>query len=329
MSYGGDFAIGWSRQRKVCSEAHFDAYFRMALGDEALPRKEIDRLIAQAGDKDAVKTALRKALTVTGSQSTTKASTLLSELNLHADQVSEASVGPLLSAIFEIADELDVEADVARGFGMASNTLRIHWLLRRLTLERFDLPTRSAMFMAACKDAPAGWFVDFAESAYRDYYPRPGRNPEPEEKCLVTASDAEKLHKRELTTIAAAAKTAEFLDHRQLPYLLHRWADFDGGTAVKRWTKSQLKNDESAAKLAKAFTSYSWSQGMGFAGLGDRVAKRNTRAGVDTVDRVLDRVAFRKRVEALSKSKKLPAPGQEAIDTFLDAWRRHDKDPHD
>jgi len=330
MSYGHDFDSIWSRQRRVCSSAHFDAYFRMSLDDEALPRREIDQLIAHAGDKSAVKKALLDALKEARGQGT-KAALLLSELNLHSDAVSAENVKPLLAALFEIADDIDVEADVARGFGMANNNLRLRWLLRRLTLERFDLPTRSAIFMEACKGAQTGWLVDFADSAYRDYHPREGKNPEPEEKCLVTSADADRLRKRQLKVIQAAAKSGALIDHRQLPYLLHRWCDLAGkdGAAVKRWTKAQLKDDTAVAKLARAFTGYSWSQGMGFAGLGDTVAKRNTRASVDALDRIMDRAAFRKRVEALSKAKSLPSDEQQAIDTFLEAWRRHDKNPRD
>jgi hypothetical protein len=42
-------------------------------------------------------------------------------------------------------------------------------------------------------------------------------------------------------------------------------------------------------------TSYSWSQSVAFAGLGDAVAKRNIRAEIDALDRLLDVSVFRAR----------------------------------
>jgi predicted KAP-like P-loop ATPase len=302
LSYGHDSESEWAKQRRVCSEAHFDAYFRLSLDDNALPKKEIDQLIQAAGDKVTVQRVMRDALKVVRSQGATKAALLLDELNLHAADVEDDNVGPLLAALFEIADEIDVEADVARGFGMANNNLRLHWLLRRLTLERFTLARRSALFMTACKDAPLGWLIDFSESAYRDYHPREGKSPSPEEKCLVLSDDADQLRKRELQAVQKAVKSGTLIDHRQLPHLLFRWRDLAGkdGAAVKKWTKAHLKKDDAVVKIAKAFTSYSWSQGMGFGGLGDRVAKRDTRASVDSLDLIMDSAEFRRRVEKLA-----------------------------
>src|SRR6202042_1982359 len=102
----------------------------------------------------------------------TKAKLILDELNLHAARVAQKDVGVFLKALFEIADELDVESDKERGFSLGDNQLRIHWLLRSLTRDRFDLPARSKLFVMACKTASLSWLVDFARSAYNDYHPR-------------------------------------------------------------------------------------------------------------------------------------------------------------
>jgi hypothetical protein len=320
-----------ARRRRACSKAHFDAYFRFSLGDETLPRNEIDQLIARAADDEFVTAAFREALTVKRSNGSTKAALLLDELNLHAEKVTDVHVGPLLATIFKLGDELHVDADAARGFSIANNQLRIHWLLRRLTLDRFDLAKRSAIFVTACKKAALGWLIDFAESAYRDYHPREGKNPEPEQNCLTTLSDAESLHRKELGRIRGASKSDELGDHRELPYLLYRWRDVahNDGAEVKQWTNKQLAHDDMVVKFAKAFTSYSWSQGLGFAGMGDMVARRDTRANVNTLEMIMDKARFRARVEELAAKEALAKPQAEIIRTFLDAWLRHDKNPHD
>jgi predicted KAP-like P-loop ATPase len=172
MHYGESSATEWARLRRVCSADHFDAYFRFALGDEVLPRSEIDAVISRASDVEFVKVKLREALAAKRKNGKTKAALLLDELNLHAETIADDAVTPLLTAVFSLADELNVESDRAAPFDMGDNQLRIHWLLRRLARERFDLARRSAVFMTACEGAPLGWLVDFAESAYTDYHPR-------------------------------------------------------------------------------------------------------------------------------------------------------------
>jgi predicted KAP-like P-loop ATPase len=200
------------------------------------------------------------------------------------------------------------------------------------SLEKMKAPEGTVVaLMAACKGAPLGWLIDFSESAYRDYHPREGKSPSPEEKCLVLSADADLLRKRELKAVQLAVKSGTLIDHRELPYLLFRWRDLAGrdGAAVKKWTKAQLKKDDAVVKIAKAFTSYSWSQGMGFAGLGDRVSKRNTRASVDSLDLIMDSAEFRRRIEKLAAKKTPLAPTDaETVRIFLEAWRKRDKDPH-
>ena len=329
MHYGEGSTTEWERQRRVCSKDHFDAYFRFALGDDVLPRGEVDELIAHASDQDFIKAKLREALTAKRKNGQTKAALLLDELNLHAVKVLDENVAPLLAAIFSIGDELNVDSDAAGPFDIGDNHLRIHWLLRRLTLERFDLARRSAVLLTACEAAALSWMVDFTDSAYSDYHPREGKAPEPEEKCLTTAADADALRVKALERLRSAGASGELAASKRLPYLLFRWRAFaaDDGAEVKTWTAAQMEHDAMIVTFAKAFTSYSWSQSMGMTGLGDAVAKRDTRANVDALDAILDKARFRARVEDLAAGGALSPGDGDAIRVFLEAWQRHDKNP--
>lgn len=323
LSYGADSATNWSRDRLVCSEDHFDSYFRFSIGDEVLSRAELDELISKAADETFVKASMRAALGVIRRDGSTKAKLILDELNLHAARVDEKAVGPLLKALFEIADELDVDSDKERGFSFGDNELRLHWLLRSLTRDRFDLTVRSKLLVAACKAASLAWFVDFARSAYDQHHPRDGKRPAEEPDCLTTKSDAKALHALALRRIRNASKSDELGSSKRLAYLMFRWLDLaaDDGLEVKRWTKKQMKDDAMIAVFAKAFTSHSWSQGMGMFGLGDTVAKRNTNANVDSLDKVLDRDQFRKRIEQVA-AKGGTDDAARAVSQFLAAWKQ-------
>jgi predicted KAP-like P-loop ATPase len=326
MTYGDGFARQWAMERRVCSPDHFDSYFRFAIGDEVLTSTELDAFLARADDIDYVKTTLRHAVTVIRRSGGTKAAVWLDELNTHAERVDRAKVQSLLTALFEVADELNVEADTAKAFSIGNNELRLHWLLRALTKERMPLGERSALFRQACDTASLGWLADFTRSAWTDYHPREGKEREPPEKCLTTETDAEQLRTLLRSRIEAAAADGTLLTHKDLPFLLHSWVDLttDDGAAVRAWTSAALATDDGVRRLAKAFTSYGWTQGLGFAGMGDAVAKRVTRVSPTGMARLMDLDAFRPRAEALAS-----AGGNPEIQEFLEAWRRADRGDRD
>ena len=321
MGYGEGFARQWAMERRVCSPDHFDSYFRFAIGDEVLTSTELDAFLVRAADIEFVKTTLRHAATVARRSGGTKAAVWLGELTTHAERVERGKVQPLLTALFEIADELKVEADAGKGFSIGNNQLRLHWLLRALTSERMPLDERSAVFRQACNTASLGWLDDFTHSAWTDYHPREGKQPEPQAKCLTTEADAEQLRILLRSRIEAAALDGTLLAHRDLPSLLHSWADLvgDDGAAVRAWTSAAFATDDGVRRLAKAFTSYGWTQGMG-----DAVAKRVTRVSPKGMARLMNLNAFRPRVEAVAAAGASPE-----VKEFLEAWRRAEEGKDD
>jgi len=291
-----------------------------------LAKHEIDELVARASHHAFITAALHEGLAVKRSSGGTKAALILDELNLHANSVADGSVQPLLTNIFRLGDDLDVAVDEAKAFSIGNNHLRIHWLLRRLALERFDLARRSAIFMSACETSALGWLVDFASSADEDYHPRAGKSPEQESQCLTTSADDEVLGGRALSGIRKAAESGELCTHARLAYLLYRWRDFaeDDGVEVRRWTDEQLARDVMVAQFARAFTSKGWTRSAS-----DIVAQRTTLANVGRLEVVLDKDRFRVRVEELAGRDTLEPEEATIIKEFLAAWRGHDLNPHD
>ena len=178
----------------------------------------------------------------------------------------------------------------------------------------------------ACATAGVGWLADLTSSAWADYHPREGISPEPEEKCLTTDIDAGRLRDMLRARIVAAAADNTLANHRDLSFLLFTWSDLagDDGAEARIWTARLYASDEGVKLLAKAFTSYGWSQGLGFAGLGDVVAKRTTRVRMKGMEKFVGLGAFRQRVEEVA------AKGASAeVSEFLEAWRRSDRGERD
>lgn len=317
----------WEAQRLVCTDKHFDTYFRMSIGDETISVAEIDEFVGHAGDREYVMEGFHKALSSIRKNGKSKIPLLFDEINIHASRIEKAKFQPLISAIFEIADDINRDEDRERGgFSIGDNHLRIHWLIRKLTFDRCNLDERSAIFLAACQNAQVGWLVDFTDSAITDYFPREGKELEPPEKCLVTKERVSELKAHAVKTIKSVAATGALISHPQLAFILFRWKKFseDNGSDVKTWTSAQLKSDESVSMLARAFTGESWSQGLGIGGLGDRVAMRKNRASVKGMEEIIDVGEFRRRLEELEENEALSKEIKECVFVFLEAWRKQE-----
>ncbi len=323
-SYASDFYREWEEKRQVCSKKHFDTYFRFGLSPDNISLKEVNAIIEKCDDVNFVASALLEAKELSNGEGGTRVAPLLDELNVHAKRIPLEKASRFLGALFSVHDDIDIEADRARGFSFASNNLRIHWILRSVTRDRTSLDERSKILTDAAGSSSVGWLVDLAESAYRDYHPREGKQPETEDNCITTEGDADKLRAMALTKIEASAADGTLLSYERFIGVLYRWDELSKtGTHEKAraWCASQLENEFAIERFAEAFVSSSWSHGIGgFGGLGDTVAIRKDHVSKDNLSRFLDADDFKARVEAL-RDKSVPgALRHTKLKRFLDAW---------
>lgn len=327
VRYGDGSQVEWDKDRRACSKMHVDTYFRFTLATGIMPASEIDELVTRAGDQKFVEETMLTAIGVIREDGTTKAAMILDQLNVHSDKIKDADVEPLLKVLFRIADRLDVPQDEARGFSIGNNQLRLHWLLRRLTKERFTNGLRSSVMKAAITDAPLGWLVDFSESAYRDHHPREGRRQSFDRVILMSLKDAGEVRKLTLGRIKSAATSGELLKHKQFASILFRWREMQSegseeneSANVVAWANSQMQTDDGIVALVRAFTGSSWDHSSD-----DVVAKRTMRAQTDGLELVLDLDVFRRRVDELASGNKLDSEAREIVTIFLEAWKRQEK----
>ncbi|MGB7046404.1 MAG: P-loop NTPase fold protein, partial [Methylocella sp.] len=332
MAYVAEWVTEWSAERRVCVETHFDTYFRLSLSDEALSSRQIDELIERANDPEFIQKTLRQAVVTERKGGRSMVPVYLDELTTHAARVQNPMVEPLLSALFEIHDEIDLEKDADKGiWGMANTSRRLHWLIRRLTKDRFSIDERTDLYLAATKRAALGWLVDFVSSARGDYRERQN-GPTPEDDCLVAKRALNPLTTRGLAAIRATAASGSLLHHQDLQYILYRWRDFlDNDPAeVRAWTDKLISDNKALVILARAMTSRTWSMGMGgFGSLGDRVAKASPTAQITDDTDILDVDAFRAGLERIRDEAKIDAECLEVVRTFLNSWDRQRRGEHD
>lgn len=330
--HGGEIEHSWNVDRRICSVAHFGTYFSFTLGADIFSQSEIDSIIDNVSNPDDLRAKLREGLQTIRRNGMTKASLILDVLNQQAGRIGLNDAETVLKTVFAMADELDVEADAAKGFSIGNNSLRIHWLLRRLLIERTSLEERSAILMRAAKSAALSWANDLHWSAFEDFHPREGKQPESEGNCLLTEADVEILGKDAKARIRQAAEDGSLLTSPSLARLLYSWRHYndDDSSGLKKWTTAQLADAGSVVKFAAAFTTHSWSQGMGWNGGGDRVAKRSAKVHPDSFGNLFDLNALRGRATEVSNDPQTSESDRKMVAEFLSAWARADnKDDND
>jgi hypothetical protein len=303
---------------------HFDTYFKMSLSDDTLPGKEIRELLDRADDKEFIQERLLRAATQIRRDAKSMVPVVLDELTSQGRQVAKDKVPAFFSAIFEIADAIDRKEDEERGFAMATPLLRIHWLIRRVTDDRFTLEEKSALYLAATEHAALGWLVDFVSSAYEDHYPRQGREVDLS-TALTTKEALPALIERALKSLRQAAQDDSLLHRRDIMYCLYRWREFagDGGAEVKAWLTDRMQRDDVLVRLARALTSESWTTELGgFGSLGDRVSRREVRVDIRSDFDLFDPDEFRTALERIAREQRQPAEDLETVRLFLEAWAK-------
>lgn len=323
ITYSG-FRESWESERRVCLAKHFDTYFKMSLSDDTLSDKEIRELLDRAGDKKFIQERLLRAATQIRRDGKSMVPVVLDEMTSRGRQIAKEKVSAFFSAVFEIVDIIDRKEDEERGFAIATTSLRIHWLIRRVTDDRFTLEEKSAVYLAATEQASLGWLVDFVSSAYDDHYPREGREVELS-TALTTKEALPALVDRALRSLRQAAQDDALLHRRDLMYCLYRWREFanDGGAEVKAWLTDRMQRDDVLVQLARALTSESWTTGLGgFGSLGDRVSRRNVRVSIRSDFDLFDPDQFRTALKRIAREQRQPAEDLEAVRVFLDAWAK-------
>ncbi|NIZ09824.1 P-loop NTPase fold protein [Pseudooceanicola sp. HF7] len=320
----------WARQRRVCSNEHFDTYFRFSVSPKTIPKAELDYLLDASRTVEEIQDRVRDAIEITQAEGRTKASYILDELTAHGPNISIEQGEKLLTALFGMADELFLDQDEGRGFGsFGDNRFRLHWLLRAILRDRTTLEERSEILARAVAAATLQWHVDFSNSAWEDHYPsNPDRDPSSEVETLTTEAVAQQLRGQTLEMLRAAAADGTMLSSTNPARLLSEWDGLqpDGSGEVIAFTTQALEGDAKLYQLASAFLGKSYSQGTGgFGGApSDLVQRENDRAQVNGIDRLLDQDQFRRRLSEAQRGDTLNEQQKSTISRFLAAWDRRD-----
>jgi predicted KAP-like P-loop ATPase len=86
--FDSDSLSEWDRDRRVCVERRFPAYFRFQIGDDAPARDELQRFLSKIADEDYVREKVTEYARVLRIAGGTKAAVLLDELSANVGSIA-------------------------------------------------------------------------------------------------------------------------------------------------------------------------------------------------------------------------------------------------
>ena len=314
----------WERDRRVCSRKFFPAYFTLDISGDVLPRKEVASVIAVAGDEAALKQKFRDAIKLQMKSGRSKASVMLDELMLSADNIKTSDIPTFLKTVLSLYEELWLESDRARGMmAIADNRNRLHWLINNVQ-ERIPLAERNEMWKKALANAPTACLIDFAERLDDQHKPASDGSLIPEEQRFVDARTAKGLVALAVKRMKSDAKNGK-LGQTGRPmralYGLQRMLP-NGPEEVLKISSTALKDDVFVLNLAVSAIGQTWSQGMGMVGLADTVAMGMLKVSKRDISNVVDFDAFIKRLNEIRDSGELTDAQKEVLGVFFQLWEK-------
>lgn len=305
--------------RLLCSRKHFPTYFAYATGEDVIPAALMAELIQRADEREFVTHFFLDRLKHIRRNGTTQASLALEEVTTRSRDMDTDKVAPFVAALFSVADQLDVEADRSRGFSIGSNELRIHWLINNLINERFEEAERERIYQAAMAEASLGWLCDFARRCVQAY--ERSEDGQQHRDPLVSEEMAKSFQQLALDRLRDAARDMSLIQSGQLAHLLFQWRGWASTEEVRQWTDAALERDDFVIRMAEEAISVAWTQGMGFGGMGDRVARPVTKVNLKAYEGLLDTARLETRVAEVRSRPGLDSGQKQKLDVFAEAPR--------
>ena len=210
----------WRSKRQICSPEHFSSYFRLALGTDVIPRKVLDGLIVNIGDGEHIKSFFRDHSKITRADGRSDVPIVLDDLMGSSERIPTEALPVFLSALFEIADEIDLERDDEKGgWAHGTNELRINWLINALVRDRLPQTQRSKLLRNALEKASLGWSVVLTSRIRTEHWPRSHEQRTLPDLCLVDRETALEITATTLQQLRSAAESGQLIQLRH-----QRWS---------------------------------------------------------------------------------------------------------
>lgn len=308
--YDSGFLPRWDRERRVCVERRFPAYFGFGIGSDVLARDELEEFAVNIADRNFVRAKVAEYAGAVRRTGGTKAAVLLEELAANVDLVAAGDAG---QAIVNLLDTADLFTNVhdARGSGFLGipATWRFWFTLKPL-LERLELPCRAAALRTAFAGAASLQALSFALMVFRTSL---GRDPDAKSDAagapLIDNATCDELEEALRTRFRKAAADGTLLVSNGLIENLLQWMKLGEEACVRAWADRMIEDDAAILRLAKAATQITRSHSEG-----DRVMRQRPSVHRPSLERVMNVDRMIARLDTIAGA----GPGDDASGVIRD-----------
>jgi predicted KAP-like P-loop ATPase len=327
MSYGTDWMARWRRDSRICDPEVFPVYFALAVNAGDISNSEIQTVLANAGNRDWLKTELLKLAKQLRPDGKTRASAILERLwDYTQKDIPIGNIDPILATLFQVGDDLDIPEDRGRGFADIGNDVRMGRIVYQL-LKRLDNASRFEVLERAVQ---SGGALSFIQHQLIVLGQQQGRYPEQqasaEAEWLVSREQLSALEDSLLERIRGAARDGLLLETPKLPFVLNFWREKATQDEVASWVSQAVKEDECLIEIVEGYLQTSKSMG-----LDDAVVRQQDRLDPDWLRPYLDPERVAERLRNLLPDTNLTPRQTRAIDQFLKEYdfRQRGGNPND
>jgi hypothetical protein len=306
--FDSDSLADWDREKRVCVERRFPAYFRFQIGDDALTQDELESFLSKIANEEYVREKVTEYAGVLRSAGGTKAAVLLDELSTNIGSIASNDLGKAAVNLFGVENAFNNSKDDFRG-GIPA--IWNFWFVLKAILKKLNASARDAILRRAFTDAKSFRGIGFALGVFRTSL---GRDPEakkrPGESPLVDATLCEELEKIICARFRDSASDGTLILEEGLVQNLLQWQELEGDTKVKAFTATLVSNDVLVLTLAKAATQMSHSLASG-----DRSSRERPVVHLSMLEKIVDADKLIARLDALSARDCQPF-ARNVIDNF-------------
>ena len=262
------------QEKRVCSESHFDTYFRFAVSGDVISHEEFNEFVESAGDSDFVKKKLDR--NSDDSYNENQIESLFNEIHNNIDSLCVEDIGPFIASLYSVADLIHTNPSISDSYSRSlSNRDRIVGLSISLMAKLKSTDGISDIISNICDNSPFDLLLKLYQRISQSYR---GGVDGLEKQSVVWRSmedaDRKKFTDFILKGIEKYADDNLFPDFGDLYYFLYCWNSIShDNEKIKDTFKSILnRSDENVIAVAKGFnTSFPSVNGKMAVGYGRRL----------------------------------------------------------
>jgi predicted KAP-like P-loop ATPase len=293
----------WEANLRVCHDRIFDRYFHLALPGGQLSQAAVERVLGALTDVRAL-TAELLAVKEQG-----QLGAMLTRLNAHTSAIHAENALPVLTALFNIGDDLPDGRTNSFDLSPLERAYRLAvWSLTRSP----DHDFRMRVFTAAANES-TGLYLPVHQLRLDESEERRKEHPE---TVVFREQDLAVLREDAVSRINAHADSLGA--QRHVGRLLHMWGVWSDFSGPREWVRHFIETDEGLMRFvcAFAYTTTTWESG--------KAPRTEWHMRAENLTPLVDIEEVHERLRKLDITL-LSHEDQRAVQAFREMWERHKK----